>query len=176
MSIIQQLRDKSAVLLTGFIALSLIGFLIQDAFIGKGGGARATSSSVGSINGVSIDVQDYNQKVRMMEESNRQQGNPASEQMTQNIMESVWNGYIQETILQEETQKLGIAFTGKEMGELLFSDNAPQEFKQLFTDQATGQYNIEQAKTWFNNIKKSKKAEDVKLINDQLIQPLINYQ
>ena len=176
MSIIQQLRDKSTVLLTGFIALSLIGFLVQDAFIGKGGGARATSSSVGSINGVSIDVQDYNQKVRMMEESNRQQGNPANEQMTQNIMESVWNSYIQETILQEETKKLGIAFTAKEMGDLLFSDNAPQEFKQLFTDQTTGQYNIDQAKTWFNNIKKSKKAEDVKLINDQLILPLINRQ
>ena len=176
MSIIQQLRDKSTVLLTGFIALSLIGFLVQDAFIGKAGGARATSSSVGSINGVSIDVQDYNQKVRMMEESNRQQGNPANEQMTQNIMESVWNSYIQETILQEETKKLGIAFTAKEMGDLLFSDNAPQEFKQLFTDQTTGQYNIDQAKTWFNNIKKSKKAEDVKLINDQLILPLINRQ
>jgi peptidyl-prolyl cis-trans isomerase D len=35
MSIIQQLRDKSAVLLTGLIALSLIGFLVQDAFIGR---------------------------------------------------------------------------------------------------------------------------------------------
>lgn len=176
MSIIQTLRDKSAVLLTGFIALSLIGFLVQDAFIGKSGGASSSASTVGSINGVNIDVQDYNEKVRMMEESNRQQGSPSNEQMTQNIMESVWNGYIQETLLQAETKKLGISFTGKEMGELLFSDNAPQEFKQLFTDQATGQFNIEQAKNWFNNIKKSKKPEDVKLINDQLIQPLINRQ
>jgi hypothetical protein len=40
------------------------------------------------------------------------------------------------------------------LGELLFSDNAPQEFKQLFTDQTTGQYNIDQARNWFNNIKK----------------------
>ena len=52
MSIIQQLRDKSTVLLTGFIALSLIGFLVQDAFIGKSGGARSSATSVGSINGV----------------------------------------------------------------------------------------------------------------------------
>jgi peptidyl-prolyl cis-trans isomerase D len=176
MSIIQTLRDKSAVLLTGFIALSLIGFLVQDAFIGKSGGARSSATSVGSINGVKIDVQDYNQKVRMMEESNRQQGSPINEQMTQNIMEAVWNGYIQETLLQAETEKLGISFTGKEMGELLFSDDAPQEFKQLFTDPTTGQYNIDQARNWFNNIKKSKKPEDIKLINDQLIQPLINRQ
>jgi peptidyl-prolyl cis-trans isomerase D len=176
MSIIQHLRDKSAVLLTGFIALSLIGFLVQDAFIGKSGGASSSTTSVGSINGVKIDVQDYNQKVRMMEESNRQQGSPINEQMTQNIMESVWNGYIQETLLQAETNKLGISFTAKEMGDLLFSDYAPQEFKQLFTDQTTGQYNIDQARNWFNNIKKSKKPEDVKLINDQLIQPLINRQ
>jgi peptidyl-prolyl cis-trans isomerase D len=41
MSIIQQLRDKSAVLLTGLIALSLIGFLVQDAFIGRSSGLFA---------------------------------------------------------------------------------------------------------------------------------------
>jgi peptidyl-prolyl cis-trans isomerase D len=174
MSIIQQLRDKSAVLLTGLIALSLIGFLVQDAFIGRSSGLFSErTSSVGSINGRKVDVMEFNDKVRQIEESNRQQGMASSEVMTQNIIESVWTAYIQEELINEQTEKLGLSFTAKEMSDMLFSEDAPAEFKQLFTDPNTGQYNIQAAKTWFNNVKKSKKAEEVKMVNDQLIAPLI---
>jgi len=177
MSIIQSLRDKAAVLLTGLIALSLIGFLVQDAFIGRGSGAfTGNTTTVGSINGTEIDAQEFNTKVRMFEESNRQQGMQSNEMMTQNIVENVWNTYIQENLIKAEADKLGISFTAKEMGDVLFSENAPQEFKQLFTDQTTGQYNIQAARTWFSNIKKSKKPEEVKMVNDQLIDPLITRQ
>ena len=173
MSIIQSLRDKSAILLTSLIALSLIGFLVQDAFIGRGSGMSGGSSSVGSINGKNIDVMDFNQKVKMMEESNRQQGMASSEQMTQNIVEGVWNSFVQQELVEGEAEKLGIVFTPKEMGDLLFSEEAPQEFKQLFTNQTTGQYDVQAARTWFSNVKKSKKADEVKMVNDQLIQPLM---
>jgi peptidyl-prolyl cis-trans isomerase D len=177
MSIIQSLRDKAAVLLTGLIALSLIGFLVQDAFIGRSAGAfTGNSTTVGTINGTEIDAQDFNTKVRMFEESNRQQGMQSNEMMTQNIVENVWNTYIQENLIKTEAAKLGITFTAKEMSETLFSDDAPQEFKQLFTDQTTGQYNVQAARTWFSNIKKSKKAEEVKMVNEQLIDPLITRQ
>ncbi|HEX5669194.1 MAG TPA: peptidylprolyl isomerase [Chitinophagaceae bacterium] len=174
MSIIQSLRDKSAVLLTGLIAISLLGFLVQDAFIGRTSGLMSgPSSSVGSINGTDIDAQDFNEKVRMMEESNRQQGIQSSEMMTQNIVENVWTTYIQENLIRTEAKKLGISFTAKEMSELLFSENAPQEFKQLFTDPNTGQFNVQAARTWFSNVKKSKQTEEVNMVNSQLIEPLI---
>ena len=175
MSIIQSLRDKAAILLTSLIALSLIGFLVQDAFIGRGRGSglSGSSHSVGSINGKDIDVMEFNQKVKQMEDANRQQGLQSNEQMTQNIVEGVWNSYVQQELVEGEAEKLGLAFTPKEMGDLLFSEDAPQEFKQLFTDQNTGQYNIQAARSWFANVKKSKKEEEVKMVNDQLIQPLI---
>src|SRR6188768_1778008 len=165
MSIIQMLRDKAAVLLTGLIALSLIGFLVQDAFIGGGSNMFAgRTSSVGSINGNKIDVMEFNEKVRQIEESNRQQGMQSNEVMTQNIIESVWNSYIQENLIKEQVEKLGLTFTPKEMSEMLFSDDAPAEFKQLFADPNTGQYNIQAARTWFTNVKKSKKPEEIKMV------------
>ena len=174
MSIIQQLRDKAAVLLTGLIALSLIGFLVQDAFIGRSSGLFAgETTSVGSINGTKIDRMQFNDRVRQVEESNRQQGMASNEVMTQNIIESIWNGYIQEELINEQTSKLGLAFTPKEMSALLFSEDAPAEFKQLFTNPNTGLFDIQAAKNWFNNVKKSKKQEEVKMVNDQLIEPLI---
>jgi len=177
MSIIQSLRDKSAILLTSLIALSLIGFLVQDAFIGRSSGLfTGNTSTVGSINGTEIDAVEFNEKVRIIEESNRQQGMASNEMMTQNIVESVWNQYIQENLIHTEAEKLGISFTPKEMGELLFSENAPAEFKQLFTDPATGVYNVQAARTWFSNVKKSKRAEEVNMVNSQLIEPLVTRQ
>ncbi len=35
MSILQQIRDKAAWLVFGLIALSLVGFLLMDAFVGR---------------------------------------------------------------------------------------------------------------------------------------------
>lgn len=174
MSIIQQLREKAAVLLTTLIALSLLGFLVQDAFVGGTNNLFVgNSSTVGSINGRSIDAQEFNQKVRAMEESNRAQGMAGNEMMTQQVIEAVWNGYIQETIIKDEAEKLGIAFTTKEMSDLLFSQDAPAEFKQLFTDPNTQQYNVEAARTWFSNLKKSKDAEQLKMVTNQLLEPLM---
>lgn len=173
MSIIQQIRDKAAVLLTTLIALSLIGFLVQDAFIGKSSSAfTERTSTVGVINGQKIDAIEFNNKVNMAEQGYRSQGMQTNEMMTQNIIESIWNSYIQEGLIKSETEKLGLSLTSKELGNLLFSEKAPQEFKQLFTNPNTGQFDVQAAKNWFTNLKKSKKSEDLKMVNDQLINPL----
>ncbi len=173
MSIIQKIRDKAAVLLTTMIAISLIGFLVQDAFIGKSGNMfDGQATAAGTINGKKIDIVEFNNKVNLVEQNYRQQGMQTNEMMTQSIIENVWNSYIQEEIVKSEASKLGLAVTPKEMGAVLFSDDAPQEFKQLFTDPKTGGFDINAAKTWFNNLKKSTKQEDVANITAQLIDPI----
>lgn len=173
MSIIQQIRDKAAVLLTTMIAISLIGFLVQDAFIGKSGNMfDGQATSAGTINGKKVDIIEFNNKVNLVEQNYRSQGMQTNEMMTQSIIENVWNGYIQEEIIQSEAAKLGLTVTPKEMGAVLFSEEAPQEFRQLFTDPKTGGFDINAAKNWFNNLKKSAKAEDVANITAQLINPI----
>ena len=173
MSIIQSLRDKAAVLLSAMIAISLIGFLVQDAFIGKSGNLfSGQSTTAGSINGNKIDLVEFNQKVNQSEQAYRSQGLQTNDMMTQSIIENVWNGYIQEALIKGEADKLGIKVTPKELGSLLFSDDAPQEFRQMFTDKNSGLYDIEAAKNWFNNVKKSTKPEDVQVVVDQLIKPI----
>ena len=101
MSIIQQIRDKAAVLLTSLIALSLIGFLVQDAFVGGTSNMfSGQSSTVGVINGKKIDAIEFNGKVNLMEQGYRNQGMQTNEMMTQNIIDGVWNGYIQEELIR----------------------------------------------------------------------------
>ena len=173
MSIIQKIRDRAAVLLTAMIAISLIGFLVQDAFIGRSGnlfGGQPTTA--GSINGNDIDLVEFSQKVNLVEQNYRSQGMQSNEMMTQNIVENVWNSYIQEEIIRSTAKKLGLQVTSKELGAVLFSEDAPQEFKQMFTDKNTGAYDVNAAKSWLNNLKKNSKPEDAQNINDQLIKPI----
>lgn len=173
MSIIQKIRDKAAVFLTSMIAISLIGFLVQDAFVGGTSGFfNGQASSVGSINGKKIDVMDFNRKVNLIEQNYRSQGMQTNEMMTQNIIENVWNNLVQEEIIKGETEKLGMTITPKELGATLFSDDAPQEFKQLFTDRNTGIFDVNAARNWFNNLKKNNKQEEVASIVEQLIKPI----
>ncbi|MFT3949619.1 MAG: peptidylprolyl isomerase [Agriterribacter sp.] len=174
MSIIQTIRDRAAILVFGIIAISLIGFLIQDAFVGRGRGSfQSASKTIGDVNGTEISRQEYDTRVKMMESQYQSQGYRLEEGMRQEIQNQIWNGLITKELILSETNKLGIQFTSKEFSELLFSDNAPQEFKQQFTDPKTGVYNIEAARTAFNNLKKSKDANQLKQVNEQLVDPIV---
>jgi peptidyl-prolyl cis-trans isomerase D len=94
-----------------------------------------------------------------------------NEMMTQNIIETIWNSDIQEILLKNQADKLGIMVTSKEIGSLLFSEDAPQEFKQQFTDKNTGLFDLAAAKAWMSGVKQSNKADEVQMVIDQLIKP-----
>ena len=73
MSVIQSIREKAAWFIFGAIALSLLAFILQDAFMrnrGGGGGMFSNTTTVGKINGVSIDRTDFENKVNFYEQMN----------------------------------------------------------------------------------------------------------
>jgi len=171
MSIIQNIRDKSAVVLTTMISISLIAFLVQDAFVGGNNSFDGQATSVGSVNGKDVDLVEFSKQVNLVEQNYRSQGMQTDEMMTQSIIENVWNTYIQEDLIKSEAKKLGLTITPKELGAVLFSEDAPQEFKQLFQNPNTGGFDLAAAKNWFNNVKKGK-PEDIASVNDQLLNPI----
>ena len=172
MSIIQKIRDKAAVVLTVMISISLIAFLVQDAFVGGNSNLfDSQPSSVGTINGNDVDLIDFSKKVNQVEQNYRSQGMQTDESTTQSIIENVWNTYIQESLVKNEAKKLGLMITPKELGAVLFSDDAPQEFKQFFQNPTTGEFDINAAKNWFTTQKKGKE-EDIASVNDQLLKPI----
>ena len=79
---------------------------------------------------------------------------------------------VAEKIVSEQFNDLGIAFTPKEMSSIMFSDDAPQQLKQAFTNKETGQYDIAQAQQWWAQIRKSKNEEQRNAINAQVIEPM----
>ncbi|MCC7525129.1 MAG: peptidylprolyl isomerase [Chitinophagaceae bacterium] len=174
MSIIQTIRDKAAVFVFGIIGVSLIAFIVQDAFVGKGSQAfSAPSSTIGKVDGIKIARDEYDERTRAMEAQYQAQGYRVDESMRQEIQNQIWNGLVSKELLNAEAAKLGIDFTSKEFTDLLFSEDAPQEFKQQFTDPKTGIYNIEAARNAFKTLQKSKDALQLQQVNDQLIDPIV---
>jgi peptidyl-prolyl cis-trans isomerase D len=140
--------------------VSLIGFILMDAFTGKSQIFGGNSTTIGKVNGKSIDYIDFEKKVKDQEALARQQGMDRGDEGRQQVLESVWNEEVSTNLLDEEASKLGMTITSKEMNDYLFGSNPPADLKQRFVDSATGSYDAFQAQQVINQIKKSGKPED----------------
>jgi len=160
MSIIQRIRDKAAWFLFIAIGVSLLGFLVQDAFVGKTGRGLfgGNTNTVGSVNGKKIEAIEYEQKIKQMEDQYQQMGYPMNDMMRQSVRESAWNQIIGENNINEEVNKLGLSVTPKELDDMLFGPNAPEEFKKQFTNEQ-GVYDVNAAKNAIAQLRKQKTAQ-----------------
>ena len=135
MSIIQDIRDKYAKVAVVAIALALIGFILTDYFSGRGQGGRVTGSkSLGSVNGTAVNADDFAKKVIQAEATMAGQGYPAS-MLTSQAVEQVWAQEINNILLGNEIDKLGMKIGKKELGDILYGPNAPADFKQQLSDE-----------------------------------------
>ncbi|RTL57528.1 MAG: hypothetical protein EKK37_15950 [Sphingobacteriales bacterium] len=164
MSIIQSIRDKAAAIIFGAIAVSLIAFLLQDAFVGRGGRGSSVLTSlkdkVGSVNGESIEYQEFSNKVNFYEALQQKSGQQLNENSRQQINDGVWEEFVTAKIMDPIYEKLGITVTQKELNEQLFSPNPPQFMQQVFTNPNNGEYDAAQAKEVIKNLKKPKRNEN----------------
>lgn len=147
MSFIQTIRDKAAWIIIGAIALALIAFIVQDALQGGGSGWFGGQSTViGKVNGEKIGAADFDRRYKQVEENYASQGYPLNDQFRSQIRESLWNDYVERAILEDEYKELGIGtISDKELSDILYGPNPPQELRQQFTDSsgynATAAYN-----------------------------------
>ena len=157
MSIIQTIRDKAAWIIIGAIAVALIAFIVQDSFR-SGGLISGNSTTLGVVNGTKIDAAAFEERVKRAEEIYRQQGYPMNDMMRQNIRESLWNEYVDDAIMAERYENLGISVSDKELSDILYGENPPQDLRQQFTDPKTGQYDANAAYQQIQALRKQKNS------------------
>src|SRR6476660_7845819 len=155
MSIIQNIRDKAAWIIIGAIALALIAFVVQDGFRSKSL-FSGSDNSVGVINGNKVDAIEFQQRINAAEEQYRAAGYPLNDMMRQNIRESLWNEYVENSIMTDHYDELGIGVSDKELSDILYGQNPPQDLRQQFTDPKTGQYDANAAYQQIQALKKNR--------------------
>ncbi|HEX5153844.1 MAG TPA: peptidylprolyl isomerase [Parafilimonas sp.] len=166
MSLIQRIRDRAAWIIFGAIALALIAFIAQDAFYRKGD-LFGSGSALGKINGETIDHDQFEHKVSFYEQMNNGQF-PRSQ-----LIGQVWDYMINQTLIAQAADHLGIAVTGNEKSDILFGNNPPQFMQQLFANPQTGQFDVNAAKKQFEAIKNRTNDPQVQNFNEAYIDPAI---
>lgn len=157
MSIIQSIRDRAAWIIIGAIALALIAFIVQDAFQNRNLFGDS-STTLGVVNGTKINAVDFEEKFKRAEELYRQQGYPMNDMMRNNIRESLWSEYVDDAIMQDRYEDLGIMVSDKELSDILYGANPPQDLKQQFTDPNTGLYDPNAAYQQIQQLRKQKNS------------------
>ena len=171
MQIIQNIRDKGAVITIIAISLALIAFILMDAKKDKSG--PSSGDIIGKVNGTAIDQAEFSKKVRMLETQEEQQsGQRPSNTRSAQIREQVWNQIVAERVFYAEASKLGIEFTSKELDNILKSDDQTNPLMQDkgMVDPATGKLDMSKVSQALANIKKMN-GEQWDQVNAQVIEP-----
>lgn len=155
MSVIQTIRDRAAWIISGLIGLALLAFIVQDALQGGGRGFfSGGGTTLGKVNGTKIDYREFEQRYKIAEDNYRNNNYPINDQTRNQIRESLWNQYVEDALMGDEYDKLGIQVTDKELGDMLYGTNPPPMLKQQFTD-STGAYNSAMAYQAIRSLKKN---------------------
>ena len=109
------------------------------------------STTYGKVNGKKIDYIDYQKRLKLVEDQYQGQQNDF---MRQRTAESVWNQMIDEILLGKIYRNLGLFITDKEINDVLYGNNPPDQLRQQFTNATTGQYDVSAADQAIREFKK----------------------
>ena len=135
MALIGDIRRNPWILIV-FIALGLGGFIFMDSFASSNSALGSQSSNIGEINGNPIDQRQFN----MMHQT--VYNNSGDAFTSRNV---VWNYFVEDAILQEETGALGgLSVSKSELTDLIFGTNVSPIVRARFSNPATGQVDYAQ--------------------------------
>jgi peptidyl-prolyl cis-trans isomerase D len=150
MGIIGSIRKHSwiAVALVGIAILAFIaGDKVFDIF------KKDNRDQVGKVAGVTMNWARFNERVTEMEDNYKmqQQTTQVPAEMEMQIRDQVWQQFVDETLMEEQTSKLGLQVTTAEVNDMYTGTFIHPYIRQSFTDPKTGQFDIRQVNYWIEN-------------------------
>ena len=158
MSVIQKIQEKYAKLMAIIIAIALLTFVVMLAFENGGSLFRGQEDIVGTIDGKKVRGIEFSKIIDQQEAAMERQGYPPGAALRQQAIETAWNQELNRVVMTSELDKLGMQISKKEVGDILYGANPPQDLKQQFTDEKTGAYNALMAKQQIDQMMKSKQT------------------
>jgi peptidyl-prolyl cis-trans isomerase D len=136
MALIQKIRNQSA-LLIGVIGVSMILFILGGDFMTSRGGLGTNEVNVAVINGEEISFAQFEQMVN--DQIIKSYGDqPVNESIRQSIRQRIWSMLVNDKIMFNEYESIGLAVTPDEIFDQIKNTNANQVLMQFFTNPQTG--------------------------------------
>ena len=147
MAIIGTIRKHSWVAVA-IVGIAILAFILGDLTKNRGG-----IPDVGKVNGTTLTNQRFNELVAEMENNYKMQQQVAQvpADVETQIREQVWQNFVDETLMGEQTAKLGLKVTPAEVSDMYTGQFIHPYLRQMFTNPQTGQYDVRQVNYWIEN-------------------------
>lgn len=160
-------------ILVAVIGLALFAFIAGDLAKSCESMKNQDRSQIGEVLGKKIDYQEYQklfdeyQDVIKMTQGRDNLSDAESNQ----VKDMVWNQYVQNAIIADEAEKLGITVTDKELQEIFNQGTNPMLMQTPFVNQQTGRFDVNSLKRF---IAEYKSAQSKGAVNEESTS-LFNY-
>ena len=159
MAAIGKIRSWGPVLAT-VIGLALFAFIAEEMFRSCEATNNERRQQVGEVLGKKISVQDFQSLVDEYQDVLKlsQGRDNLSEDELNQVKDQVWQQFVNETILEQEAEKLGLTVTDEELQNILKAGTNPMLAQTPFVNQQTGRFDVTQLTKFLADYKKAQQA------------------
>lgn len=152
MGLMSYLRNRAGLVVT-IIGLAIVAFLLGDIINYGTPFWMKNQNQVGSVNGESIDYQQFNAQVEQTTAMYQQQmGGAGSPQIRNYAVQQVWNQFVSQELLKQEIEKIGLSVSKDELNSLVTGANPSPQIVQAFTNPETGMFDKNQLNTFISQV------------------------
>ena len=175
MAAIGKIRSWGPVLAT-VIGLALFAFIAEEMFRSCEATSNEKRQQVGEVLGKKISVQDFQALVdeyQSVIKMTQGRDNLSEEELNQ-VKDQVWQQFVNNTILESETKKLGLTVTDEELQSILKTGTNPMLMQTPFVNQQTGRFDVTQLTKFLDDYKKIQSQPQQAQVLEQY-QQIYNY-
>lgn len=149
MALISKIR-RSMWIVVVLVALGVGGFILQDMTSGQQSAFGGGQNTLGKVDGEKIEWNDFARTDQIVESVLYQ--NQSRDVYARRDL--LWNYFVEEVLVKEEAEDLGLGVSKQELIDLQFGPNPSPVIRQRFVDPTTGQINrqrLNEFQTSINN-------------------------
>jgi peptidyl-prolyl cis-trans isomerase D len=133
------------------VAFTFFAWLVVDLSGITGGAGLLTKTSVGKVNGRSIDARTYQSVVQQSIDARQRQAPGAlGLEDYQQIRDEVWEQFVQNNVLEAEYKRRGITVSEDEIVEAI-RNSPPPEFQKIPEFQTDSQFDLGKYQRWLTS-------------------------
>jgi len=155
MATLQKIRKQSILLLI-VVGLAMFAFIIGDFLTSGSSLFQQSQENIVHINGDKLNYREYEARIQEMEDVYKLQTGQSSlsEEIVNQIRESVYETIVRERLLDEQASALGVTVTDKELFDMVNGENPHYIVQQMpfFQNPETGQFDRAQMMNFLRTI------------------------
>lgn len=138
MTTLGRIRSKAG-LLVAVVGIALAAFILGDLVQGKNNFSMKDANDIGEIAGQTITYNEFNYRVQeAIDAQQKNTGQSVDESMKDMIVQQIWNQMINEMVMGEEYNEVGVSVSADELYDQMLGQNPHAYVQQYFTDRQSG--------------------------------------